>query len=300
MELRLPQHRKGPDTREPDTRKPGGPHRTPPGPGVSRTPLDLDTPRGTADLPLKDDRVRPGDRNRDRHTGGPHHRDHHRKHRWYRYNPYWKYCSPSWYPVWSWCRWWWWGRPFWWSSTAYCKYVPYHTRYDDRDSWASPVTHSTSYFIADASPPLPCGATVDEAWAMLGEDRIIAAYDALDCLVEQAPDDGLTLVGFALAAGLLDQHDEAVDAMRDALRLDPASLAAAPRSDGLDAVLLGLVEQYDERARRGYADLDALFMVAALRYLLGDDPAAHYAIAVAITLGDTDASARNLEALIGQ
>ena len=47
-----------------------------------------------------------------------------------------------------------------------------------------------------------------------------------------------------------------------------------------------------------YGDFDALFMVAALKYLTFQESAARYAIDVAITIGDDSPSALNLKNLI--
>ena len=59
-----------------------------------------------------------------------------------------------------------------------------------------------------------------------------------------------------------------------------------------------IVEHFDQRARSNYADVDALFMVGVLRYLLHETPAASYAVEVGLTLGDADASVRNLQMLL--
>ena len=67
---------------------------------------------------------------------------------------------------------------------------------------------------------------------------------------------------------------------------------------GKTTLARALAEHYDEQARRQYGNVDALFMVATLRYLLGNDSAAHYAIDVGINLGDNDESAHILRSLI--
>ena len=112
------------------------------------------------------------------------------------------------------------------------------------------------------------------------------------------PDDGYLLVGLAIAATSANDHDRAVTALRTAMRVDPVSLLDVPRGDGLDRLLVAAADNYDARARSNYGDVDALFMVAALRYLLGEDAAAHYAVGIAIAIGDDDASSRNLKGLI--
>ncbi len=167
--------------------------------------------------------------------------------------------------------------------------------YDYRYGYA---TVSVLPYPPDAYGPPPCAATGMDAWAMLTEGRTASAYKVFDCLAQVTPDDGLVLIGLALSAAMLDEDLLAVSALRDAMRLDPASLLDVPGSVLLDERLAVLADRYDARARHNYGDLDALFMVSAMRYLAGDDDAARYAGAVGITLGDDDAGARNLKDLI--
>ena len=145
---------------------------------------------------------------------------------------------------------------------------------------------------------MPCTATGPQAWALLADDQAAAAFQAFECLSHTVPDDGYLLVGVALAAAAIDKHDLAVTALRTAMRVDPVSLLDVPGGDRLDVLLSKTANYYDARARAGYGDVDALFMVAALRYLLGQDAFAHYAIEIAITLDDDDPSTRNLKGLI--
>lgn len=145
---------------------------------------------------------------------------------------------------------------------------------------------------------MPCTATGPQAWALLADDQAAAAFQAFECLSQTMPDDGYLLVGLALAAAAIDEHDLAVTALRTAMRVDPVSLLDVPGGDRLDVLLSKTANYYDARARAGYGDVDALFMVAALRYLLGQDAFAHYAIEIAITLDDDDPSTRNLKGLI--
>jgi hypothetical protein len=152
--------------------------------------------------------------------------------------------------------------------------------------------------LSEAFGPEPCELSGIEAWALLAEGAVVRAHDTFDCLARITPDDALPKIGLAIAAGLHDEHGEAVHTMRDALRQDPVSLLDVPAGSRLDEQLHALAEHYDEQARRQYGNVDALFMVATLRYLLGDDSAAHYAIDVGINLGDNDESAHILQSLI--
>ena len=106
------------------------------------------------------------------------------------------------------------------------------------------------------------------------------------------------MIGFALSAAQLDLPEIAVETMREAMRVDPEALHYVPDDDRLAQEISVLVQYYEDRARHIYGDVDALFMVAALRYMLGEVPAADYALDVAITLGDADVSTFKLQAII--
>jgi hypothetical protein len=155
------------------------------------------------------------------------------------------------------------------------------------------AAYGTSY----GSGP-PCAYTIDEAWGLLGSDTPEAAYDAFACLAAVLPGRGSPLVGLSLAAAALGRDDEAVQTMRSAVEIDARGLDLLPDTEGMNVLLSALVERYEADARRSYGDLEALFMVSALRYLLGEIPAAHYAIDVGITLGDDSRSALALRAFI--
>ncbi|MCZ6493071.1 MAG: hypothetical protein O6933_03230 [Planctomycetota bacterium] len=146
--------------------------------------------------------------------------------------------------------------------------------------------------------PQPCWATLAEAWELLAEGRAAAAHDAFDCLSQALPNDGLPMIGFALSAAQLDLPEIAVETMREAMRVDPEALHYVPDDDRLAQEVSDRVQYYEDRARHTYGDVDALFMVAALRYMLGELPAADYALDVAITLGDVEVSTVKLKAII--
>ncbi len=190
-----------------------------------------------------------------------------------------------------------------WSRLLYGHVDNYVSRYacdpyDDR--YGSGTTYITfgTQLPFDGYGPLPCTATGPEAWALLADGQAAAAYLAFECLSPAVADDGYLLIGLALSAAAVDEHDLAVTALRTAMRVDPISLLDVPGGDRLDVLLADMADHYHARARTGYGDVDALFMVAALRYLLGQDAIAHYAIEIAITLDDVDASTRNLKGLI--
>ena len=171
---------------------------------------------------------------------------------------------------------------------------PYDYRYGTSTTY---ITFGTQLPF-DWHGPAPCSATGTEAWALLTDGQAVAAHRAFECLSPAVPDDGYLLVGLAISAAAIGEHDHAVTAMRTAMRVDPVALLEVPGSDRLDVLLSDTADHYDARARAGYGDVDALFMVAALRYLLGQHHIAHYAIEIAVTLGDVDPSTHNLKGLI--
>jgi tetratricopeptide (TPR) repeat protein len=180
-------------------------------------------------------------------------------------------------------------------------YWPYYSTYgyyyDDGPQPGYTTVYGSSYG-QPAYAPDPCPWTQTDAWELLAGGGPSAALDAFDCLADVLPDDGLPLIGYALAAALLDQHDDAIAVMRDALRVDPESLRYVPEDERLHGQVAGLLKHYEYQARHQYGDVDALFMVAALWYLLDQEHTAHYAIDVAVTLGDGDISTVNLKSMI--
>ena len=101
-----------------------------------------------------------------------------------------------------------------------------------------------------------------------------------------------------MSAGALEEHELAVSEMREALRSDPGALQVIPEGDQIDARLRDLRGGYRAAALRDWPDADALVMVAALSYVLSEDPMAYVALDAAIDAGDRDHSTMNLKALL--
>ncbi len=160
---------------------------------------------------------------------------------------------------------------------------------------ASVGLYSSWYSIGD---PEPCDRSLAGAWAVLAAGHAAVAADAFGCLADLLPRDGLPLIGLGLASAALGNHEAAIAASRAALRIDPEALYFVPDDGDLHLRLRELLLHYDDVARHTYGDLDSVFMVALLRYLLNETNAAHYATEVGITLGDTDQSMLNLRALL--
>ncbi len=119
-------------------------------------------------------------------------------------------------------------------------------------------------------------------------------------LVYALPYEGAPRIGYAITTGLLDRDSAAVDAMRRALIDDPEAVRWVPDDPQMREQILILLDVYVDRAREDFGDIDALFMVAALRFMLGETADAYFAIDTAIINGDEDASAFNLKAMINR
>ena len=167
------------------------------------------------------------------------------------------------------------------------------------DSWYSWLPTSITYYDGAHGESLvePCPWTLAAAWDLLARGRD-EAYDAFICLHQDMADEGSAAIGLSLSAALLGLHDEAYAAMREAARIDPEALRYIAADDRIRALIREGAHVYEDLARQAYGDIDALFMVAALRIALGEDVRAGYALDAGSSLGDTDAAVVNLRALI--
>jgi hypothetical protein len=157
-----------------------------------------------------------------------------------------------------------------------------------------------SVFGPDSTATAPQAEPADIAngWDKLTAGDTAAAVVAFEIEREASPEDGLPQIGIAIAAGLLGQYDKAIAAMRSALRADPDAFAEVPINQPLADQLIALLTHYRNITRDKPEDIEARFMQAAIRHLLGQDAMAYYSIDTAIKAGDNDESARVLEGLI--
>ena len=159
------------------------------------------------------------------------------------------------------------------------------------------VTYNEPFTYTLPEPALP---SIDDAWSHLGDGYIEAAQAMFSELVYALPYEGAPRIGYAISTGLRDRDSAAVDAMRRALIDEPEALrwvSDDPQMREQVRILLGV---YADRARGDFSDIDALFMVAALRFILDEPADAYFAIDTAINNGDEDASAFNLKAMISR
>jgi tetratricopeptide (TPR) repeat protein len=138
----------------------------------------------------------------------------------------------------------------------------------------------------------PAGAS---GWDLLIAGDVHEARRAFDRAMNALPHDGLPQIGLALANGLLDRDAEAVSTMRQAMREDPEAILEVPRDAALMERIEVLLGRYEDRAKRSVSDIDAQFLIAALRVIKGDYAMAYFAIDKVIERGDSDAAAQNLK-----
>lgn len=181
-------------------------------------------------------------------------------------------------------------------SVVYHNYVYRTTSYIDRYE-RYPSLRGTPTVVDDLGLSDVDGA-MEKAWELLAAGEAREARRLFDRQMQQYPSDGLPRVGYALAAALLERHDEAQQSMREALRHDPDSLNELPDPVIESAHVQSLLSVYEARAAADARDIDAMLMLSAMRYVLGDPALAYFAVDTAIERGDSDISARNLKGLI--
>ena len=177
----------------------------------------------------------------------------------------------------------WYGGGYYSSSYSGTYYEPQPYPYEPLPAYGTP----------DQAAPVPL-VSIDEAWNLLMAGSFAEAQDGFMGLVIAGLDAGEARVGYAIASALQGKTDAAVTAMRRALREDPGAIRAVPSSAALDDRIRAAMEVFAARVRTTPADVDALFMVASMRYLLGDDAVAYFAIDAAMQHGDLDPSTANL------
>lgn len=86
--------------------------------------------------------------------------------------------------------------------------------------------------------------------------------------------------------------------MRRAMRYDPEAIHEVPRGGDLEREIERLLNEWHAKSNANLDDPDAMFMLAALQFILGDPGRAYFAIDRAIDMGDADDSAMKLRRLI--
>ncbi len=187
---------------------------------------------------------------------------------------------------------------------SYCRAYAGYGWYDCYCDLPSYSYNTTTYVVYDEpltyTIPEPALPSIDDAWAHLRDGYIEASLAMFSELVYALPYEGAPRIGYAITTGLLDRDSAAMDAMRRALIDEPEALRWVPDDPEMREQILILLGVYADRAREDFGDVDALFMVAALRFMLGEAADAYFAVDTAIINGDEDASAVNLKAMINR
>lgn len=220
---------------------------------------------------------------------------------WY-HNPCWKPCAPRY-----WCGWSGWGCH---CSTFYCVHRCYrpvvYTYYYYPSTYyvpvySDPVYYSSAQTYTPAPAPYekqePVAETAD-AWDLLNSGNPREARRVFAREIDLHPNDGLPQIGYAIASTLIERKIEAIAMMRRALKNDPEAIHEVPQADGVLKAIEDALDEYIEMSDRRADNVDAQFMIAAMRYMLGDVSHAFYAVDRAMDWGDRHDSAANLHAII--
>ncbi|MEE9130299.1 MAG: hypothetical protein V3T84_09790 [Phycisphaerales bacterium] len=253
------------------------------------------------------------DYHHDGHYYDSHHDDwygHHRHHRWHFRLSFWfgsrSWCDPFHSP--------WrhhlsfYHRPYYAAyyrpryHSSYCRAYAGYGWYECYCSSPAYSYRSYSYVIYDEFPgyslPEPMLPRIDDAWSHLRDGYLDAAHAMFSELVYALPYEGAPRIGYAISSGLLDRDSAAISAMRRALRDQPAALRSVPSDPLMREQIRRLLTRYASRVRDDFGDIDGLFMVAALRFMLDEPADAFFAVNAAIRAGDDDPGAQNLQTMI--
>lgn len=121
-----------------------------------------------------------------------------------------------------------------------------------------------SYFIASDDRPSSA-----RGWKLIKKSRHLKALKVFEKVAKKDPANGEHVVGYALAAALLDRLDEGAAAMRNALEKDPDALDKVKVDDRLKAKFSIILSKYTD-GTNPLSDSDNHLMRASLYYLMGD------------------------------
>lgn len=149
-----------------------------------------------------------------------------------------------------------------------------------------------------STAPEQTQTTAQDGWDMLASGDVHEARRVFMRAADDAAADGLPQVGFALASAKLERWTEALLAMRRAMRIDADALNKVPDDPIVVEAVQASLEHFNKALKQMPNDADALFMVAAMQFLTGEDASAFLTIETALEKGDKDESAANLKRLI--
>lgn len=169
---------------------------------------------------------------------------------------------------------------------------------------AAPSLRATTVAAMEPAAPSATPAATPPArdlargWALLGDGDGGRALAQFGALCAEWLDYGPSKVGYAFAASMSGDDERAAWAMRRAFRMDPDRLMYVPVDRMLRTRLQDIAARYGAQVDRKPTDQDALFMVAATSYFLGDRDRALFSIDKAIDAGDDTQSSANLRRLV--
>jgi len=140
--------------------------------------------------------------------------------------------------------------------------------------------------------------STEAAWSALEADDLQRALDVFGEIVRADERNAEARIGMAIATAIQGNDRIAIDVMREAVRIDPGALALVPHSTSLDLSYEAVASHYGARIKVDLDDVDALFMIAATRYMLGDNAVAFFAVDSAVRNGDTDESSSRLRSAL--
>ena len=187
----------------------------------------------------------------------------------------------------------WWSDPWWYEPCLGSRYGACYSDYASY-SWAAPSVSYASYLV-----PAPV-MTFTQAWDLLSSGDFHAALDGFSQLLTAGVELGPARIGYSLALGLLGRHEAASRSMRLAIVDEPDAIAQMSVNGQLHGYLQVLLGEYIDFARSRRNEMDALFMIAALRFMVHQDAEAYFAIDSAIRGGDTQDSTLLLRSIIDE
>jgi thioredoxin-like negative regulator of GroEL len=140
--------------------------------------------------------------------------------------------------------------------------------------------------------------STNDGWGLLADGNARDARRVFDRQMSASQNDGLAHIGYALSAALLERDDEAIAVMRLALRVDPEAIREVPQDQRVHDQIRIVLDRFLDRADQDPRDVDAHFMIAVLRFMMGDSTLSFFAIDRALDGGDADPAAQNLRLMI--
>lgn len=180
------------------------------------------------------------------------------------------------------------------SRSRYCRSCGYRrgyyyggNRYSQRGSYRLPASLANDS-VYESNPRR-------DPWKLLAEGQIQSAQQLFAQQAERFPSNGVSKLGYALAAALSGNFERAEWAMRRAFRTDPASLESVRMDPVLKDRLVTIASYYEDNLALKTSNPNTPFMLAALKFVNRDhQPASDY-IELAIASGDLEVSTFNLK-----